>query len=385
MRTVWPRRLALVVAPASGESFASWVDRMALRNGCPAWTTVEALGLDIRGSGDVRSLAYGIVTTPETRRAIEAATGVSSEVVRGMHLEVFDGSVLVLAGVRVGDKESVRRAEGREWVQFFGSRACPTCLAASNGAWSAWWKLGWAAVCPEHRTLLVDLCPRCRVNLRRGAAGQPGRLSRSRMPAPLRCGALLGGAVCDQPIPQISTSAVSNKLADQQRLVLEVATGRLPALIAGQVVTAGQWFAALKATAMLIRLGVPEVLPLLEAMSPDGRRAVAAEAAGQRRNRAGPAGRFGMAPRTASTAAGLLAVASEVAAADGESELVARLMPLAGGATRNPVDTDRSAGIPPTSSPAVSNALSLAGPDAAPVARRKVMPHGRPRTQRREQ
>jgi hypothetical protein len=52
-----------------------------------------------------------------------------------MHLEVFDGSVLDLPGVRVGDQESVRRAENREWVQFFGSRVCPKCVAASAGVW----------------------------------------------------------------------------------------------------------------------------------------------------------------------------------------------------------------------------------------------------------
>ncbi|MGP4102425.1 TniQ family protein [Nonomuraea sp. KM90] len=155
------------MAPAYGESFASWVDRMALRNGRPPWTMAEALGLDVHASSDVRSLAYGVVATPKTYRAIEAATGVSSETVRGMHLEMFDGSVLDLAGVRVGDKESVRRAESREWAQFFGSLACPTCLAASEGAWLVWWKLSWAAACPMHRTLLVDLCPRCRVPVRR--------------------------------------------------------------------------------------------------------------------------------------------------------------------------------------------------------------------------
>lgn len=292
---------------------------------------VEALGLDVRASSDVRSLAYGIVATQKMCRAIEAATGVSAEIVRGTHLEVFDRSAVDLAGVPVGDRESVRRAEGREWVQFFGSRACPKCLAASEGVWQVWWKLGWAAVCPAHRVLLVDHCPRCRVPVRRGPAGQPGRLSRSRMPAPLQCGALLSGAVCDQPIPQISTSTVSNELADQQQLVLKVATRRQPALIAGQVVSAGQWFAALKATAMLIRLGVPEVLPLLN-VTPDGRGALAAEATGQRWNRAGPVGRFGMVPRTTSVAAGLLAVALEVAVAEGESELVARLMPLAAAA-----------------------------------------------------
>ncbi|MGW0811061.1 hypothetical protein [Nonomuraea sp. NPDC002799] len=124
---------------------------------------------------------------------------------------------------------------------------------------------------------------------------------------------------------------MSHKLADQQQLVLEVATRRRPALIAGQVVSAGQWFAVLKATAMLVRLGVPEVLPLLVAPL-DGQDALAAEVGGQRWNRAGPVGRFGMAPRTALVAAELLAVALEVAAAERESELVARLMPLAAAA-----------------------------------------------------
>ncbi|SPL88342.1 unnamed protein product [[Actinomadura] parvosata subsp. kistnae] len=82
---------------------------------------------------------------------------------------------------------------------------------------------------------------------------------------------------------------------------------------------------------MLVRLGVPEVLPLLEAPL-DGQGALAAEAGGQRWNRAGPVGRFGMAPRTALVAAGLLAAALEVAAAESESELETRLMPLAAAA-----------------------------------------------------
>ncbi|TMR88173.1 TniQ family protein [Nonomuraea basaltis] len=330
---VWPRRLALVVAPVSGESFASWVDRMAVRNGCPPWTIVESLGLDVRAvSGDVRSLAYGIVATPEVHLAIAAVTGVGAETVRELHLDVFNGSAVDLAGVRVGDKESLRRAEAREWAQFFGSRACSECLATSGGAWQVWWKLGWAAVCPIHRVLLMDHCPTCRVRIRRGPAGQPRGLSRTRVPTPLQCGAILSGGVCDQSIPQIRPSAVSNELVHAQQMMLEVATRRRPALIAGQVVNAGQWFAALKAVAMLVRLGMPDVLPLLDAMSPDGRRAVAAEALGHRWNRAGSAGRFGMLPQTALVAAGLLAVAIEVVAVEGESELATRLKSLAAAA-----------------------------------------------------
>ncbi|WP_433518808.1 hypothetical protein ACQP2T_26865 [Nonomuraea sp. CA-143628] len=78
---------------------------------------------------------------------------------------------------------------------------------------------------------------------------------------------------------------MSNKLADQQQLVLEVATRRRPALIAGQVVSAGQWFAALKATVMLVRLGMPEVLALLN-VPPDSQGALVTEAARRRRSRA---------------------------------------------------------------------------------------------------
>ncbi|MFF3437542.1 TniQ family protein [Streptosporangium sp. NPDC002721] len=138
-----PRRLALVVEPQPDESFSSWVDRMAVRNGCPSWTLVESLGLDVRGlSGDVRSLAYGVVATPEMCEGVRAATGIGAEIVRAMHLEVFSGSAVDPAGVRIGDKESVRQAETREWAQFFGSRVCPKCLAASGGAWQLWWKLG---------------------------------------------------------------------------------------------------------------------------------------------------------------------------------------------------------------------------------------------------
>jgi hypothetical protein len=45
-------------------------------------------------------------------------------------------------------------------------------------------------------------------------------------------------------------------------------------------------------------------------------------------NRAGPAGRFGMAPQTARVAAGPLVVALDVVAAEGALELEARLQPL---------------------------------------------------------
>jgi hypothetical protein len=107
---------------------------LAVRNGCPPWAIVDALGLDVRGtSGDVRTLAYGIVATAEMCEAVEAATGVGAEIVQAMHLDVFNGTAVDLAGVRVGDKEPVRRSAARESVQFFGGRACPECVAVCRG------------------------------------------------------------------------------------------------------------------------------------------------------------------------------------------------------------------------------------------------------------
>jgi len=75
MMTVLPRRLALVVAPAYGESFASWVDRMALRNGCPPWTMAEALGLDVRASSDVRTRELGGAVGPRSPSSVSRRPG----------------------------------------------------------------------------------------------------------------------------------------------------------------------------------------------------------------------------------------------------------------------------------------------------------------------
>ncbi|WP_428834519.1 TniQ family protein [Nonomuraea maheshkhaliensis] len=249
MAAVWPRRLALVVAPASGESFALWVDRMALRNGCPPWAMIEALGLNVRASSDVRSLAYGVVTRPEMRRAIEAATGVSSEVVRGMHLEVFDGSVLDLAGVRVGDEQSVRRAEGREWVQFFGSGVCPTCLATSGGVWAdlveAGLGRGLSRASDAAGGSLPEM-PRCR-------ATGPGRPARPPVSlADADSVAMRRAPQQGRMQSQISKSAVSDGSSIVNDLCLR--WRRTVGLRSGQVMTVGQWFAALRATAILIQL-----------------------------------------------------------------------------------------------------------------------------------
>jgi hypothetical protein len=58
------------------------------------------------------------------RAAVRAATGVSAEVFDGMHLSVYDGTVLDLGNL-AEDKVSVQRVWFREQALFTTSRACP--------------------------------------------------------------------------------------------------------------------------------------------------------------------------------------------------------------------------------------------------------------------
>lgn len=50
------RRLALVTAPRAGETFASWVDRMALVNRCPSAEIAQLMGLSPRGTPRISGL-----------------------------------------------------------------------------------------------------------------------------------------------------------------------------------------------------------------------------------------------------------------------------------------------------------------------------------------
>jgi hypothetical protein len=61
----------------------------------------------------------------------------------------------------------------------------------------------------------------------------------------------------------METIRVDEELAAAQRLLLEVVYRRWPVLIAGEPVTAGEWFAALKAVAVLVRLSVPQIVQVV--------------------------------------------------------------------------------------------------------------------------
>lgn len=144
------------------------MDRMARLNRCPPAEVADLLGLRLRGaSAEVRPPVFGVRSDESLRRTLYAATGVPGGLVDGMNLSVFEGGPLNVAAVISAGKSHLPAA-GREWAEVYGSRACPRCLLVSGGAWQLWWKLSYAAVCPEHQVLLLDRCPSCGGVLRWG-------------------------------------------------------------------------------------------------------------------------------------------------------------------------------------------------------------------------
>src|SRR6185503_15785784 len=134
-----------------------------------------------------------------------------------MHLQVFDGTALDLSDVRFGQELTLRPAGRREWAQFYGSRACPLCLRASGGVWPSWWRLGWAAACPRHGTVLVDRCAGCGLVLRRGARRHPQGLSTTRSPGPRVCGAGVGGKRhCEEDLTALPVAPAGARLVAAQ-------------------------------------------------------------------------------------------------------------------------------------------------------------------------
>ncbi|MEW2257926.1 hypothetical protein [Streptomyces sp. NPDC047869] len=110
------------------------------------------------------------------------------------------------------------------------SRACPPCLRR-DGVWPLWWRPGIAAVCPVHRCLLVDVCPRCGVLLRGSERVPRGLLTREPLPAVGECanrpprGPKGRAGLCRQVLADIPAPAVPAAWADLQRRVLAVAEG----------------------------------------------------------------------------------------------------------------------------------------------------------------
>lgn len=262
-----PRRLGIGVVPVQGESFPSWVDRMAVRMRTgPGWV-IRELGVELLPGGKsvVQAANYGISMSVEELDAVHAATGVVPDAVGAMLLSVYDGTVLDLSSL--GHGPAGGGVGKREWGLFRGSRCCPDCVLSADGVWRLWWRLGGAAACPDHRVLLHGECPRC---------GLPLRWSNYRLtiraPYPpdwaTACMNWDAGRrrACGFPLAELPLRPASAEMLEVQDLYLRAAAGQALNL-AGKEVAPAEWFAEMSQLVGLARLAGPREFPGLDALS----------------------------------------------------------------------------------------------------------------------
>lgn len=328
------RHLPHVVVPVEGESFASWIDRVAADLDVSGGHAALALGLPTRmGAGTVRPRMFGIAASAPVLTALSTTTGLREAEVRAMHLERFAGGALDFTGLDLAAERTLTPLVGREWALFHASRACAACLAESGGVWPLWWRLGIAAVCPVHAALLVEACPTCGIALRRGQAGRVRGLTRRGVADPLRCGNLAGSRACAQDLTALATRPAPKALVRIQQAVLDVAFGT-PAILAGVPGTAAEFFGALRALTALARFAAdPQELRGLAGMMPEALDAFAAENAARAAVPTGAAKFRAMPASPAVCAAVLTAVAPSLLALD-EDGAAAALRPWAEAAQR---------------------------------------------------
>lgn len=284
---------------------------------------VDLLGLPRRATFRDR-IGYGVVVDDATCEAVQAASGLTQEAIRQAHLSAFDGTALSLNGLAFDDTVAFEVAARREWTDFYGSRACPRCLAESGGVWQLWWKLSWAAVCPAHRCLLIDVCPECGSRLRRGHRARPAALSLVRDRHPASCGTSLDRrTVCEARLDAVSAIPVEQTFGRAQAQLVAAAHGTVGAPPVGWAGSGGQWFAALKAIAVVVRIAAPTwTLPLPKWAA----EAVLAEVDEARSGAAWAT--VDARPATPAAAAGLLLVASTLLASVGRDGYAEVLDPL---------------------------------------------------------
>jgi len=229
----------------------------------PGWV-VRELGVELLpgGSGS-KPLNYGISMSRGDLGAVRSATGVAPEAVSAMLLSVYDGTVLDLSPLGRGPAggPGMRGA----WGLFRGSRCCPACVMAADGAWRLWWRLGGAVACPEHRVLLHGWCPRCRLPLRRNW----GWLMLAPFPANglSACMNRPGGSrdVCGFPLAELPARPATAEVLEVQDLYLRAAAGQVLRLAGKEVAPAG-WFAEMSQMVALARWAGPRELPGLDAL-----------------------------------------------------------------------------------------------------------------------
>ena len=252
--------LARVPPTVPGESFTSYVERLAALHHVDLVVILHAVGLLAEERYETIN-GYGVVMSDAKLERFATATRLPKQQIASMLLASFDGSVLDLSGVSERDSHALRKRATDEWAYFSGSHACPKCVRENDGAWQLSWKLPWTFVCTKHKCYLVAFCPTCDRRFR------GGRRDRSLspvfvryVPKPGRCGnpkafgeSGIGKAAtaCEQIIGDIAVRPVGQATLRAQTRINEALAG-VPQTVAGNPVSTQDFFADLRSVCALI-------------------------------------------------------------------------------------------------------------------------------------
>lgn len=179
------RSLPLCPSPVSGESFSSYVDRIAAALGVPLSVVLRGTGLMSKNGQNIRA-GYGVVISAADLKRFSLAVRLPENEVAGMLLARYHDVACDMSRISPEDPISFQLVKPRMWEYWSTSHACTSCVAQSGGAWQLRWKFPWSFACTHHESLLVDTCPKCHKTIGHDSVGmRPVR--RSLVPTPGAC------------------------------------------------------------------------------------------------------------------------------------------------------------------------------------------------------
>lgn len=207
--------LPIRLAPLPGESFISWMEASAHRNGVDLREQLVAVGLHRHRQPVVD---HTIFLLDREAESVAAATGVGVRRLHATTLRTYAGHAVELNEAH----RAVNRL--RLWGAGRAGRFCPRCLAERGGRWHLRWRLPWAFACTRHRLLLPHACTSCGKQVRAGkisiTASAPGHQCSSKEDgrAGRFCGAdltLTPAVTLDSRSPVLATQAWIDTILDR--------------------------------------------------------------------------------------------------------------------------------------------------------------------------